>query len=43
MKPDIQQLAQFVGKLVPAEPGFTHAPLYYKKIEIYKKRNDIKA
>ena len=36
LKPDIQQLAQFVGKLVAAEPGFTHAPLYYKEIEIYK-------
>ena len=35
-KPTIQQLAQFVGKLVATEPGFTHAPLFYKEIEIYK-------
>ena len=28
LKPDIQELAQFVGKLVAAEPGFSHAPLY---------------
>ena len=35
-KPSLQQLAQFIGKLVAAEPGFTHAPLYYKEIEIYK-------
>ena len=34
--PTIQQLAQFVGKLVATEPGFTHAPLFYKDIEIYK-------
>ena len=33
--PTIQQLAQFVGKLVTTEPGFTHAPLFYKEIEIY--------
>ena len=35
-KPSLQQLAQFIGKLVAAEPGFTHAPLYYKEIETYK-------
>ena len=35
-KSSLQQLAQFIGKLVAAEPGFTHAPLYYKEIEIYK-------
>ena len=37
-KHTIQQLAQFVGKLVATELGFTHAPLYYKEIEIYKNR-----
>ena len=34
--PTIQQLAQFVGKLVATESGFTQAPLFYKEIEIYK-------
>ena len=32
----ITDIAQFVGKLVASEPGFTHAPLYYKEIEIFK-------
>ena len=35
-KPTIQQLAQFIGKLVAAEPGYDYAPLYYKNIEIFK-------
>ena len=35
-KPTVQDLAQLVGKLVASEPGFSHAPLYYKQIEIYK-------
>ena len=35
-KPTIQMLAQFVGKLVATEPGFAHAPVYYKELEIYK-------
>ena len=32
----IAMLAQFVGKLVATEPGFTYAPLHYKFIEIFK-------
>ena len=32
----IQDLASFVGKLVATEPGFPHAPIYYKHIEIFK-------
>ena len=32
----IADLAQFIGKLVASEPGFTHAPLHYKEIEIFK-------
>ena len=28
----ITDLAQFIGKLVASEPGFTHAPLYFKEI-----------
>ena len=32
----LQCLASFVGKLVATEPGFPHAPIYYKHIEIFK-------
>ena len=32
----ISDLAQFLGKLVATEPGFTHPPLYYKEIESFK-------
>ena len=36
-KPVLRQLAQFLGKLTASEPGFAHAPLYYKEIEIFNK------
>ena len=32
----IQDLASLVGKLVATEPGFPHAPIHYKHIEIFK-------
>ena len=32
----IQYLASFIGKVVASEPGFDHAPIYYKEIEIFK-------
>ena len=32
----ITDLAQFIGILAASEPGFTHAPLYYKEIESFK-------
>ena len=32
----IQNLASFIGKVVAFEPGFDHAPIYYKEIEIFK-------
>ena len=32
----IQKLASFIGKVVASEPGFDHAPIYYKEIEIFK-------
>ena len=42
-KPTIQQLAQFIGKLVAAEPGYDYAPLYYKNIEIFQEPDALKA
>ena len=35
-KVTIRMVMKFIGKLVATEPGFTHAPLYYKEIENYK-------
>ena len=32
----VRDLSQFIGKLVATEPGFPHAPIYYKSMEIFK-------
>lgn len=34
----IRDLARFIGNLVAVEPAFAYAPLYYKRLEIF--RND---